>query len=153
MAITGMRQTPIPSFSFYIELDHVLSGSFRECSGLGSESEVIEDKETKDHGQFVIRKVPGRLKWTNISLKRGITTNMDIWDWRKKVEEGNVDDARMNGSIMMYDQDGTAVARWDFKDGWPSKVSGPSMNAQNNEIGIEELEIVHEGLVRVDPRR
>jgi phage tail-like protein len=45
------------------------------------------------------------------------------------------------------------VARWDFKDGWPSKVSGPSMNAQNNEIGIEELEIVHEGLVRVDPRR
>jgi len=64
------------------------------------------------------------------------------------VEQGDVEGARMNGSIIMYDSEGNQSARWNFIRGWPQKVSGPSFNATSNEIGVEELVIVHEGLVR-----
>jgi phage tail-like protein len=89
------------------------------------------------------------MKWNNITLKRGITDAMDMWKWRALVEQGNVTEARKNGSIVMYNQQGTEVARWDFVSAWPSKITGPTANATNNEVGIEELEITHEGYKRV----
>ena len=147
MASIGLRKDPLVSFSFYVEIQGAITGTFRECSGLGSETELIETKES-DKGKLRYMKVPGALKWENISLKRGITDSMDIWKWRKQVEEGKVDDARKDGSIVMYDQSNTEIARWNFHRGWPRKVSGPTFNAQSNEIGVEELEIVHEGISR-----
>jgi phage tail-like protein len=94
-------------------------------------------------------KIPGRLKWEDITLKRGITSNMDIWGWRKDVEDGNVESARRDGSIIMYDQHLAPVARWDFEKAWPVKVSGPQPKSDSNEIGIEELKITHEYIKRV----
>ena len=116
---------------------------------MGSENEVVEYKASGPKGEFVIKKVPGRMKWNNITLKRGITDAMDMWKWRKQVEDGEIDSARKNGSIVMYNQAGKEVARWDFVNAWPSKLSGPTANANNNEVGIEELEITHEGYKRV----
>jgi phage tail-like protein len=124
-------------------------GAFRECSGLGSENEVVEYKASGQKGEFVIKKVPGRLKWNNITLKRGITDAMDMWKWRKLVEQGNIDSARKNGTITMYNQSGTAVAKWNFTNAWPSKLTGPAANAGNNEVAIEEMELTHEGYTRV----
>ena len=144
---TGQRKDPLTSFSFFVEVAGHVKGTFRECSGLGSETELIEAKES-NKGKLVYMKIPGALKWENISLKRGITDSMDIWKWRKQVEKGDVAGARTDGSIVMYDQTNGEVARWNFSAGWPRKVSGPTFNAQNNEIGIEELEIVHEGIIR-----
>ena len=73
---------------------------------------------------------------------------MDVWNWRKKVEEGKVEEARSNGSIIMYDQTNKEVGRWNFESAWPVKISGPNLDAGTNEIAIEELEIAHEKLVR-----
>ena len=101
-----------------------------------------------DNAVEVVVKQPGRLKWQDIVLKRGITSDMEIWEWRKMVEEGDVDGARTNGSIVMYDQSLTEVARWNFENGWPLKVTGPSIKSDDNSIGIEELTIVHEYIVR-----
>jgi phage tail-like protein len=131
-----------------LDISGVIQGYFTEVSGLGSENEVIEHKIVKD-GKEIVRKIPGRLKWGDITLKRGITASMDIWTWRKSVEDGNVSSARKNGSIFMLDQEGAPVAHWKFEHGWPSKVSGPSIKSDANEIGVEELVIVHEYIVRV----
>ena len=140
---------PLVSAFFTIDFGGSVKGAFRECTGLGSENEVVEYKASGDKGHFVMKKVPGRMKWNNITLKRGITNAMDMWDWRKQVEEGKVDQARKNGSIIMYNQMNEAIARWDFVAAWPNKLTGPSANATNNEVGIEELEITHEGYKRV----
>jgi phage tail-like protein len=140
---------PLVSFNFAIEVAGVISGFFTECSGLGSESEVIVHKITGPSGQEIVRKVPGRLKWGDVTLKRGITASMDFWDWRKMVEDGNVTSARKDGSIIMYDQEGSEVARWNFEKAWPSKISGPSVKSDSNEIGVEEITIVHEYIARV----
>lgn len=145
-ALTG---DPLVSFNFAIEVDGIISGFFTECSGLGSESEIVEHKIVGDGGQEIVRKIPGRRKWENITLKRGITANMDFWDWRKMIDDGDVSGARRNGSIIMYDQEGGEVARWNFEQGWPNKISGPSVKSDSNEIGVEELGVTHEGIERV----
>ena len=147
MPQTGQRKDPLVAFNFKVDIGGAVFGSFRECTGMGSETDLIETKESKD-GKLIYMKIPGALKWENIVLKRGITDSMDIWNWRKEVEQGNVKDARRNGTVTMYDQNGDEVAIWNFENGWPRKVSGPTFNAQENAIGIEELEIVHEGIVR-----
>jgi phage tail-like protein len=143
------RTDPLVGFHYAVEVQGMVTGYFTECSGLGSEHEVIEHKVVDEKGKEVIMKIPGRLKWENITLKRGITDNMDIWDWRKKVEDGDVKGARANGSIVMFDQDLAEMARWNFEGAWPVKVSGPSVKSDSNEIGVEELALAHEGLWRV----
>ncbi len=55
---------------------------------------------------------------------------------------------RRNGSIVLLDETGQEKVRWNFISGWPSKWTGPSFNATGNELAIETLEIVHEGLSR-----
>ncbi len=139
---------PLISFHYAIEIQGEVTGFFSECSGLGSEHEVIEQKLVDEKGHEFIKRLPGRLKWENITLKRGITDNMDIWKWRKAVEEGKVKEARRNGSIVMMDQELKEVARWDFENAWPTKVSGPSLKSDSNEVGVEELVIAHERLWR-----
>lgn len=142
------HEDPIVGFHFEVEIQGAVQGYFTECSGLGSETETIEHK-VMENKQEVVMKIPGRLKWEDITLKRGITKTMDVWDWRKKVEEGKVEASRQNGSITMYDQERNPVAQWDFLRAWPSKVSGPQPKADSNEIAIEEMTLVHEGIKRV----
>jgi phage tail-like protein len=143
------EKDPLVSSWFGVEFQGQIVGAFRECTGLGSENEVVEYKASGPRGEFVIKKVPGRLKWNNVTLKRGITDSMDMWQWRKLVEQGKISEARKNGTITMYNQQGDPVARWNFTNAWPSKLTGPSANAGNNEVAIEELEITHEGYERV----
>jgi len=140
---------PLVSFHYAVEIQGVVKGLFKECSGLGSEHEVIEHKVVDGKGKEFVQKIPGRLKWENITLKRGITDNLDIWNWRKDVEQGNVDKARKSGSIIMMDPQLKEMARWNFEAAWPLKVSGPALGSDKNEIGVEELVITHEMIWRV----
>jgi phage tail-like protein len=143
------EKDPLVSAWFGVEFQGQVTGAFRECTGLGSENDVVEYKASGPKGEFVMKKVPGRMKWNDITLKRGITDTMDMWKWRQKVEEGKVDEARKNGSVVMFNQQGQEIARWDFVSAWPSKISGPTANAGTNDVAIEEMSITHEGYKRV----
>ena len=125
-AVDTSREDPLAGFHFMIDVGGKITGYFTECSGLGSESEIIEQKVVNEKGVEVVVKIPGRLKWGDITLKRGITSSLDLWNWRKQVEEGDVKGARTNGSIVMFDQALAEKARWNFLNGWPSKISGPA---------------------------
>ncbi|HEY4721214.1 MAG TPA: phage tail protein [Anaerolineae bacterium] len=145
---TGGRTDPLVSYHFHVEIDGITQAQFKECGGLGSSSDVVEYKESVK-GVTVYRKQPGALKWSDITLKRGISDVMELWTWRKQIEQGKIAEARKNGSIVLYDQADKEIARWNFKDGWPSKLSGPSVKADSSEVAIEELTITHEGMERV----
>ncbi len=139
---------PALGFHFKLEVQQRVTGFFTEISGLGSEHEVVEHKVVDPNGNDLVQALPGRLKWQPISLKRGITKVRDVWDWRKMVEDGKVDTARSNGTITMFNQELQPIARWEFVNAWPSKVSGPQLQSDSNSFGIEEMTIVHEGIIR-----
>jgi len=141
-------EDPLLGFNFMLELEGAVAGYFSECSGIGSEHEVVEQKVVDKQGHEMIRKIPGRLKFTDVSLKRGITSDMKIWEWRDMAVQGKVKNARKNCTITMLSREYKPVAIWHFANAWPSKVTGPSLKADSNEIGVEELTIVHEGLYR-----
>lgn len=145
---SGRDSDPLVGFTFGLDIDGVTVGFFTSVSGIGSSHEVIEHKVVDPSGHELVQKIPGRLTWEDITLKRGITNAMDLWEWRAKVEKGTMKDARKNGSIVMYDRNYEETARWNFENGWPSKVSGPELDSSGGDVGIEEVTISHEGLER-----
>ena len=147
--MTARDSDPLVGFHFGIEVQGQITGYFTEVSGLGSENEIIEHKIVDEKGREIVQKIPGRLKWQDITLKRGITKTMDVWEWRKLVEDGNVEGARRNGSIVMFNQSLQEVARWNFERAWPVKVTGPQLQSDSNAFGIEEMTLAHEYITRV----
>jgi len=139
---TGDRRDPFRSFNFKVELDGITRAGFRECSGLDASQDPIEYREGTEG--LTARKLPGLNKYSNITLKWGMTDDAELWDWRKKAMNGKIQ--RKNGSIVLLDDAGKERLRWNFRDAWPTKWTGPSFNSTGNEVAIETLEIAHEGL-------
>jgi phage tail-like protein len=113
---------------------------------MSAEVQVIEHRENNLSGKEVIKMLPGQKKWGPITLKRGKTDNKVIWDWHKLVMEGKIDEARKNGSIVLYDYAGGEISRYNFVNAWPSKASIGGLQAGGNDVLMEEVTLVHEGL-------
>ena len=139
------RDDPFKGFNFLVEIDGVARAAFSEVSGLESETAVIEYRAGNEKVNTV-RKLPGLTRFGNIVLRRGVTQDADLWNWRKSIVDGEID--RRNGSIILLDDKRTEVVRWHFRDGWICKWEGPTLNARANEVAIESIEIAHEGLER-----
>ena len=139
---------PISAHAFALEIQGITEATFREATGFGSENDIIEQKENGPKGEVHIRKIPGTLRWQTLALKRGLTANQELWKWRQQVIDGQIEKARLDGSIVAYDEDGTEKMRFNFVRGWPSKWESSGMNAGGNEPLVESIEITHEGLER-----
>jgi phage tail-like protein len=146
--MVAKREQPLVGFHFYVEVQGKLLGAFRECSGLSSESEKVEIKESGPKGEELLYVIPGRTKYPDIVLKRCLTSNLDMEKWRKEVTDGGWEDSRKNGSIVLYNQKHEEVARWDFENAWPSKLEGPSLNSGGNDVAVESMTLVVERLER-----
>jgi phage tail-like protein len=141
---TGDRNDPYGAFNFIVEIDGIEVAGFSECSGLDTETDVIEYRNGNE--DITVRKLPGLKKFTNIALKRGFTQSKDLWEWRKKVMDGKTSEARTTGAIVLLDEAREAALRYVFEQGWPSKWQGPALNAGSSEAAIETLEIACESL-------
>ena len=135
------RIDPYGRYNFLLEIDGVAKAGFSEVSGLSTETAVIEYREGGD--RTPARKIPGLTKYSNLVLKRGLTQDRALWDWRKTVIDGVV--RRANVSLVLLDDARQPVARWNFRDAWPCKWEGPALNAKSSEVAIETLELAHEG--------
>ncbi len=138
---TGDRKDPYRGFNFLVQLDNTPVAAFRECGGLTLNTDPVDYREGTDTW-LSVRKLPGLRKFTNITLKRGITDNQDLWNWYLNILNG-VDDRR-NGSIVLQDEQHNRVLSWNFQNGWICKWEGPAMNATSNDVAIESIEICHE---------
>lgn len=129
-------------FKFVLEVDG-MRAAFSEVSGLTSE---VNAGGYRAGNQLhpAERKLSGLRKYATITLKRGSTKDQALWDWGKKVTEGKT--KRLSGSIVQLDEARQPVMRRKFLAGLPSKWVGPDLNAEGNEVAIEMLEIMHEGI-------
>jgi phage tail-like protein len=138
------RDDPYKAFNFLVEIEGITHAAFSEVAGLESETAVIEYRLGGEPN--TVLKLPGLTKYANIVLRLGIIKDAELWNWQKTVIQGKVD--RRNGSIILLDDQGNEVVRWNFFNGWISKWTGPALNAKGNEVAIETIEIAHEGLER-----
>ena len=138
------RQDPYRSYNFLVEIDGITRAGFQECSGLDSTQDPIEYREGNEG--LTVRKLPGLNTYSNIVLKWGVIDDTELWDWRQQVMEGSIE--RKNGSIVLLDDIGEEKARWNFREGWPTKWTGTTFNATGTDVAVETLEIAHEGVLR-----
>jgi phage tail-like protein len=121
------------------------SGAFSECSGL---EVTMEPKNIKEGGRnWGSAQRMGPINFGTVVLKRGLTSTADLWSWFNLVGEGAYAQ-RLNVTITMFDQSGKGIFAWTLLKAMPIKFKGPDLNASNNEVAIEELHLVHEGLSR-----
>jgi len=135
-------ENPLLQYNFLLEIENTAVAGFSEVSGINTETDIVEYREGSDVN--TVRKLPGLRKVGNITLKRGFTINIDLWNWRKTVIDGFTE--RRAGAIIMLNEAREPVIRWEFFNAWPNKYEGPALNATANEVAIESLEIALEDL-------
>lgn len=141
----GQRKDPLRNFRFRVEIEGIQQAGFSDATGFDSTIDVVEYRVGTDPTHA--RKLSGLTKYGNITLKWGQTDSMELYGWHKEAANGNVQ--RKNLSIIVVDEAGNDKGRWDFVGAWPTKYDAPDFNAKGNEIAIESMEIVHEGMTRV----
>jgi phage tail-like protein len=140
------RVDPYKNFRFLVEIEGITQAGFSECSGFGSEVEVIEYREGGEPTS--VRKLPGRVRYPNITLKWGVTDSRELYDWHRAVLQGQIQ--RKRGAIVLLDDSGAPKVRWVFSNAWPSKWDGPDLCAKGNDVAIETLVITCEGIELVE---
>lgn len=135
---------PYNSFNFDVEIEGISRAHFQEASGLDSSIDVVEHREGGDN--ITTRKLPGMVKFSNIVLKWGMADDTDLYKWHRQWANGDKAAKRVSGSIVLYDRQRTEQRRWNFKNAWPAKWTGPAFNAESSELAIETLELAHEGI-------
>lgn len=138
------RVDPYRNFQFLVQIDGFSQAGFSECSGLASEIAVIEYREGGEPTS--VRKLPGRVSFHDITLKRGVTNSREFYDWHLAGLQGQVD--RRNVAIILLDEAGAEVARWRVHNAWPRKWEGPNLNASANDVAVETLTLTCEGIER-----
>jgi phage tail-like protein len=132
---------------FMVEIPKLTIQNLTEVGGLAIEMGVVETAQANEKGDIVIKKIPGVVQFSEITLKRQLTADKSMWTWVKEVRDKKA--YRCDGSIVMYDTAGTEVSRWNFTNGWPSKWSASDLDAGSDDPIMEELTIQIEMLQRV----
>jgi|SRR5687768_8756682 len=132
----------LTTFHFYVVIEGVEQAVFTEVSGLSVEV-MVQDYEEGGRNDHVHR-LPGRVKVSDVTLRNGIMTSNELWDWYKKVLQSQFD--RRNVSIVMVDQEGTERARWNFIEALPVKWTGPELKSGQSTGAIQSLQLAHKGL-------
>lgn len=136
---------PYRAYNFKLLINNVTEGHFTEVIGLGVTVERISYREAGNSA--TVRAIPGRVTYPPVSLRYGLTSSMDLWEWLISAVEGRV--SRRNVSVVMLDSSGTAeVTRWNLVNAWPQEWYGAPLDAMSREVAIETLVLAHEGLQR-----
>ena len=144
MGNTRRKEDPFLSFRFHVEIGNLEVGEFTEVTGLQAEVEVLEYREGGVND--FIHKLAGPARYpSNLILKHGLMDADQIWKWHQQILQGNI--KRTNVSIILMDEAGDEKWRWNFKDAYPVKWSGPDLRARTAEVAVETLELAHRGFL------
>ena len=137
------RNDPFTCGNFRVEIQGITAMSFSEVRGLEVSIEVVEYR-AGDAKVNTEQKLPGLYKTTDVTLKRGLTRDLGLWNWINSATTGNLN--RTNVLITLLDQAENPVLAWRLRNAWPCKWTGPALNAGSSEGAMEELVLCHEGL-------
>lgn len=133
----------IGNYNFKVEIEGVTVAAFQEVGGLEVTTEVVEFQDGDD---ITTRKRPGRTSYSNLVLKRGYIATDELWEWMSKTIDGTVE--RKSGSVILADDTGSEIIRYNFYEAWPCKWKGFSLNGMGTDVAIEELELAIERFER-----
>lgn len=138
--------SPIKNFRFRLEVDGLDVAGFSEVTGFDATVDVIEYRNGDDPLATPM-KAPGLTKYSNITLKWGVTDSLELYNWIQDIINGTIE--KKTVTITALDDLGEAGASWQLREAWPVKYTAPDFNGLGSEVAMESLELAHEGLTRV----
>ncbi|WP_215395578.1 phage tail protein [Rheinheimera oceanensis] len=152
MADDGSTQStsvwPLPKFYFQVKWDSEVM-SFQEISGLDVEAQIIEYR-AGDNPVFSATKMPGLKKSGNVTMKKGVyKSDNKFWAWFSQIKMNTI--KRLPITISLLDEAGGTTMVWTLTNAWPTKITGTDLKSDGNEVAIETIEIVHEGITIDNP--
>lgn len=154
-------EDPIPGYRFVVTLDPadaylppaqaalltlVALGQFSQAKGLGAELEVLPYAEGGVNDR--VHQLPVRHSWNRITLSRGVARDPGLWFWYLAGLTQSLG-ARRDGAIVLLTPEGVPAIAWAFRAGLAARWSGPELDAMQDAVAVESLEIAHEGLTQV----
>lgn len=139
----------VGNYNFRVEIEGVDAGQFAAVDGLSVEQEIVEFRDGSDPS--IVHKVPGQVKYGNLTLKRGYVHGDFMWDWIQASFDPNGDVTMMDGALILLDPRGREVVRYRFYNAWPAKWKGPTFSAEGNEVAIEEIVLAVESFEEEPP--
>ena len=140
------RTDPLRNFRFRLEIDGIHQANFSELTIGETTTDAVDYREGTDPAH--VRKLDGLTKYGNITMKWGITDSTELYDWHKAIVAGQIGSNRKNVAIIVLDETGTAKARFTVAEAWPMKYQPSGLNGKGNEVLVELLELVNEGIER-----
>lgn len=137
---------PYAKFHFKVEIDGLTLAHFQSVSGLQHEIEALEVQEGGINQRM--HKLPAQGRFPNLVLKLGYVNSTALEGWHQGFSQKPSSVKRKNGSIILCDDAGEAVCRWNFFEAWPVKWEGPQLDTGGGEVLVESVEIAHHGLMR-----
>jgi phage tail-like protein len=140
---------PVPKFRFSVDWGSVQSDiAFQEVSGLDAETQIIEYRDTSK--QLATVKMPGMARYGNVTLKRGIFTNDNLfWNWYSQIRMNVI--KRQTVVIKLLDDGGNTVVKWTLNNAWPTKITSTDLKSDGNKVAVDTIEITHEGVTIANP--
>lgn len=140
------RPDPFRNYRFKVECKGLNVAAFAEVSGFDIQVNSTDYREG-DEKLLTTRKLPGLAKYSNITLKKGVITDKNMYDWViKMAANGKIE--RNDLTITLMDEAGEDKASWQIVEAWPVKYAVSEFKAQGNDVLMETIELTHEGMTR-----
>ena len=147
---------PFTAFNFAVEInvegvaERVVDASFAECDGLEMTMDVKTIREGGNNGKQI--RLTGPLTFGQVTMKRGMTANLELWDWFNLMLTDQ--SLRANAEVVIFAADGkTERARFLLSRCLPVKLKSPALNAKDGAVAIEEFQLAYEKLTLKKPTR
>lgn len=138
-----MAEYPLPKFHYQVEWGGTRIG-FTEISGLEVEIEEIAYREGSSP-EYHDLKMPGRPKYSDITMKRGVfASDNEFFAWMKTQKLNTIE--RRDLTISLLNEEHEPVMVWKVKNSWPSKLTSTDLKSDDNSVAIETLVLKHEGV-------
>jgi phage tail-like protein len=129
---------------FYVEIQSEIAASFTECSGLSVQikKNVLQEGGVNDRQVIYL----GHAEFADVTLKRGVTDHPGFWNWINEIFDEKKQLSRRNVNILVFNQAGETMMSWTLIGAVPIGWKTPTLQADGNAVGIEELTLAYEGL-------
>jgi len=132
---------------YYVRIGDIHKAVFSDVSGLQMETEIFEFVEGGNNG--FVHRLPGLTKAGNITLKRGITRDNELFKWYSKIAMGIMDLRTVEIDVYATDKDNSRIITWSLQNAFPVKWSGPQFAANGLSVAVESIELAHMGVIYV----
>ncbi len=136
------KNDALPIHRFYLQINGVNLAIFMEIDGLKAETDIFEYVEGGNNG--FVHKLPGQTRVGNLTLKRGLVADNELFHWYMKVASGTIE--TRNLSVIIYGFDGAEMRRWDFFNAYPVRWVGPALSSDTTNPAVETMELAHAGM-------